>query len=124
MVTIFCNFRQFSAKNWRFSQKPMLALFWVKNAIFFLQNFWRKYFKNHNIGPRVHSEAVVSKREMQRRLKSPYIHRSLLCANANLLLCTFYCPGVVVMNTLFCDLCQFTAKKLAVFSKTNVMIKN
>jgi hypothetical protein len=24
MITIFCNFRQFLTKNWRFSQKPML----------------------------------------------------------------------------------------------------
>jgi hypothetical protein len=24
MITIFGDFRQFSAKNWRFSQKPML----------------------------------------------------------------------------------------------------
>jgi hypothetical protein len=24
MITIFCDFRQFSAKNWRFFQKPML----------------------------------------------------------------------------------------------------
>jgi hypothetical protein len=24
MITIFFDFRQFSAKNWRFSQKPML----------------------------------------------------------------------------------------------------
>jgi hypothetical protein len=24
MITIFCEFRQFSAKKWRFSQKPML----------------------------------------------------------------------------------------------------
>jgi hypothetical protein len=24
MITIFCDFRPFSAKNWRFSQKPML----------------------------------------------------------------------------------------------------
>jgi hypothetical protein len=24
MITIFCDFRRFSAKKWRFSQKPML----------------------------------------------------------------------------------------------------
>jgi hypothetical protein len=42
MITIFCDFRQFSAKYWRFSQKPMLwhnlALFRVKNANFFAEN--------------------------------------------------------------------------------------
>jgi hypothetical protein len=27
-----------------------LALFWVKNANF-CRFFWRKYFKNHSIGP-------------------------------------------------------------------------
>jgi hypothetical protein len=32
-------------------------------------------------------------------------------------------PGVDVMITIFCDFCQISAKKLAVFSKTNVMIK-
>jgi hypothetical protein len=32
-------------------------------------------------------------------------------------------PGVDVMITIFCDFCQFSAKKLAFSSKTNVMIK-
>jgi hypothetical protein len=31
-------------------------------------------------------------------------------------------PGVDVMITFFCDFCQFSAKKIAFFSKTNVMI--
>jgi hypothetical protein len=31
--------------------------------------------------------------------------------------------GVDVMITIFRDFCQFSAKKLAFFSKTNVMIK-
>jgi hypothetical protein len=30
--------------------------------------------------------------------------------------------GVDVMITIFCDFCQFSAKKLAFFSKTNVVI--
>jgi hypothetical protein len=59
MITIFGDFSQFSAKKWRFFQKPMLwlkfcillSLFWVKNANFFRNFFPRKYFKNHNIGP-------------------------------------------------------------------------
>jgi hypothetical protein len=58
MITIFCNFWQFSAKKLAFFSKPNvmikilhdLPLFWVKNANFFL-NFSAKYFKNHNIGP-------------------------------------------------------------------------
>jgi hypothetical protein len=33
-------------------------------------------------------------------------------------------PGVDVMITNFCDFCQFSAKKLAFFSKTNVMIND
>jgi hypothetical protein len=52
-------FRQFSAKNWRYSQKTIndrflhnIAMFRVKNAIF-SQNFRRKSFKYHNIGPRL-----------------------------------------------------------------------
>jgi hypothetical protein len=32
-------------------------------------------------------------------------------------------PGVDVMIIIFCDFCYFSAKKLAFFSKTNVMIK-
>jgi hypothetical protein len=32
-------------------------------------------------------------------------------------------PGVDVMIVIFCDFLQFSAKKLACFSKTNVMIK-
>jgi hypothetical protein len=32
-------------------------------------------------------------------------------------------PGVDVMITIFCDFRQFGAKKMAFFSKTNVMIK-
>jgi hypothetical protein len=32
-------------------------------------------------------------------------------------------PGVDVMIAIFCDFQQFSAKKLAFFSKTNVMIK-
>jgi hypothetical protein len=31
-------------------------------------------------------------------------------------------PGVDVLITIFCDFYQFLAKKLAFFSKTNVMI--
>jgi hypothetical protein len=31
--------------------------------------------------------------------------------------------GVDVMITIFCNFCQFSAKKLAFFSKTNAMIK-
>jgi hypothetical protein len=46
----------FGEKNWRFFSKTNVlikflhnsALFRVKNA-----HFWRKYFKNHNIGPRL-----------------------------------------------------------------------
>jgi hypothetical protein len=61
MITIFCDFRQFSAKKLAFFSKinvmiqilHNLALFWVKNANFFCWIFWRKYFKNHNIGPRL-----------------------------------------------------------------------
>jgi hypothetical protein len=45
------------------------------------------------------------------------------CFSSNLLSLTFavLTPGVDVMITIFCDFCQFSAKKLAFFSKTNVM---
>jgi hypothetical protein len=32
-------------------------------------------------------------------------------------------PGVDVMIKIFCDFCQFSANKLAFFSKINVMVK-
>jgi hypothetical protein len=59
---IFANFRR---KNWRFSQKAMLWSIFSKFSFvlsqkrqYFRRFFWRKYFKNHNIGPR--SRGVVS----------------------------------------------------------------
>jgi hypothetical protein len=68
MITIFCDFRQYSAKNIgvflksnamiQFLHEP--AVIYAKNANFFAnfcgENifsliFWLKYFKNHNISP-------------------------------------------------------------------------
>jgi hypothetical protein len=59
MITIFCEFRQFSAKKLAVFSKTNvmikilhnLALFWVKKCQFFRWIFRRKYLKNHNIGP-------------------------------------------------------------------------
>jgi hypothetical protein len=59
MITIFCNFSQFSAKKLAFFSKTNvmikilhnLVLFWVKNDNSFRWIFRRKYLKNHNIGP-------------------------------------------------------------------------
>jgi hypothetical protein len=56
MITIFCEFGQFSAKKFAFFSKPMLwsnffqnlALFWVKNANFFVKFFGENIQK---IGP-------------------------------------------------------------------------
>jgi hypothetical protein len=55
----FCDFRQFSAKKWRFLAKinvtikllHNLALFWIRSANLFA-NLFAKIFKNYNIGPR------------------------------------------------------------------------
>jgi hypothetical protein len=59
MITIFCDFLQFSAKLAFFSKTNIrvnffhnLALFRVKNANSFTDFFLRKYLKNRNIGPR------------------------------------------------------------------------
>jgi hypothetical protein len=60
MITIFCDFRQFSTKKLAFFSKTNvmiktlhnLALFWVEKRQFFCWNFRWKYLKNHNIGPR------------------------------------------------------------------------
>jgi hypothetical protein len=57
MITIFCDFRQFSAKKLEFFSQTnviikilhKLALFWV--TPFFRWIFRQKYLKNHNIGP-------------------------------------------------------------------------
>jgi hypothetical protein len=48
--------------------------------------------------------------------------------NEELLVCLVLClfarhPGVDVMITFFCDFTQLSAKKIAFFSKTNVMIQ-
>jgi hypothetical protein len=59
MITIFGDFRQFSAKKLAFFSKTnvmikflhILALFWVKNANFFTEFIGENIFKNHNIGP-------------------------------------------------------------------------
>jgi hypothetical protein len=53
MITNFCNFYQFSAKKWRFSQKPMLwsiffkklAVVWAKNANIFAKFFGENILK-------------------------------------------------------------------------------
>jgi hypothetical protein len=58
MITIFCDFCQFSAKKLPFFSKTNVmiqflhnsALFWEKTPIF-CKMFRRKYLKNHNIGP-------------------------------------------------------------------------
>jgi hypothetical protein len=60
MITIFCDFSQFSAKKLAFFSNTNvmikilrnLALFRVKNANFFAEIFGENLKKNHNIGPR------------------------------------------------------------------------
>jgi hypothetical protein len=60
MITIFCDFCQFSAKKLAFFSKTnvMITIFaktsssLSKKRQLFRKIFWRKYFKNHNIGPR------------------------------------------------------------------------
>jgi hypothetical protein len=42
--------------------------------------------------------------------------------NTKFMIHFFNKPGVDVMITIICDFCQFSAKKLAFFSKANVMI--
>jgi hypothetical protein len=46
----------------------------------------------------------------------------MLTTQALYLMVVGLAPGVDVMITIFCDFRQFSAKKLAFFSKTNVMI--
>jgi hypothetical protein len=52
------------------------------------------------------------------------VHRPVLkIKRANLPYLSWLFAGVDVMITIFCDFRQFSAKKLAFFSKTNVMVK-
>jgi hypothetical protein len=59
MITIFSDFRQFSARKMAFISKnnvminffQKLAVVWAKTP-YFRQIIWRKYISNHNIGPR------------------------------------------------------------------------
>jgi hypothetical protein len=58
MITIFCDFCQFSAKNWRFLKNQCCDQIFVKTnsnlskkCSYFRQIFRRKYLKNHNTGP-------------------------------------------------------------------------
>jgi hypothetical protein len=61
MRTIFGGFCQFLSKKLAFFSKTNVMikilhispLFWLKNANFFAEFFLRKYFLNHNIGPRL-----------------------------------------------------------------------
>jgi hypothetical protein len=59
MITIFCDFRQFSAKNAVFLKNQCYDQNFEKFSFvlsrkrqFFRRIFQQKYFKNHNIGPR------------------------------------------------------------------------
>jgi hypothetical protein len=70
MITIFCGFCQFSAKK--------MAFFSKTNVMIKIRNiFWRKYFKNHNIGPRyiircpsvIDLELGIERRGFDSRLK-------------------------------------------------------
>jgi hypothetical protein len=58
MITIFCDFWQFSAKMALLSKTNVmikilvnLALFFSQKRQFFHRIFWRKCLKNHIIGP-------------------------------------------------------------------------
>jgi hypothetical protein len=80
MITIFCDFRQFSAKNGGFLKKQCYHkifeyIIWLcfekKNPIF-RRFFWAKIFlKNHNIGPRFRAlfvgQSFVSSRKSGNR---------------------------------------------------------
>jgi hypothetical protein len=59
MITIFCDFCQFSQKPMLWSKfLQSLALLWVKTPIF--RNFFqRKYFKNQNISTRCFCEKIA-----------------------------------------------------------------
>jgi hypothetical protein len=60
MITIFCDFSQFSAKKFGVFLKNQcydhnlakISFVLSQKRRFFGKNFWRKHFKNHNIGPR------------------------------------------------------------------------
>jgi hypothetical protein len=81
MITICCDFWQFSAKKLAFSKTIVmikilhnLAIFWVKNANFFRWIFRRKYSKDHNIGPRWREVSPSWKHHFQNNRSLSYIH--------------------------------------------------
>jgi hypothetical protein len=53
MITIFCDFRHFSAKKWRFFSKTNVTIKILHHLALFCRKIWRKYLKNQNIGPRL-----------------------------------------------------------------------
>jgi hypothetical protein len=64
MITIFGDFSQFSAKKLAFFLNTNVMINFFQNIPsfvlsqkrqFFHKNFWQKYLKNHNIGPRIAS---------------------------------------------------------------------
>jgi hypothetical protein len=66
MITIFGDFRQFSAAKLAFFSKTNVMInFSIINLCFesktpiFSWFFWRKYLKNHNIGPRKSSGQTI-----------------------------------------------------------------
>jgi hypothetical protein len=67
MITIFCDFRQFPAKKLAFFSKTNVMINFFKKISFvfsqkcqfFRRIFRRKYFENHNIGPRWVCEKIA-----------------------------------------------------------------
>jgi hypothetical protein len=59
-------------------------------------------------------------------LQLPSVQKALKARQRELyfksLVSSSHWPGVDVMITIFCDFCQFSAKKMAFFLNTNVMI--
>jgi hypothetical protein len=77
MITIFCVFSQFSAKIGVFLKYQCYDKLFSKFSFvlsqkrqFFAEFFWRKYFKNHNIGPRIEPYKDLKRLELDQERAS------------------------------------------------------
>jgi hypothetical protein len=78
MITIFCDFCKFSAKNGVFLKNPCYVQIFARTGSslsqkcqYFRQIFWRKYFLNRNIGSRCFVKKQKTEDELLGRRPNP-----------------------------------------------------
>jgi hypothetical protein len=96
MITIFCDFRQFSAKKLAFFSITNVMIKVLHNIAFLSQKrqlfrwiFRRKYFKNHNIGPWSHRGQFTWKSHFVSKLWAPCAIKYCVLVNFSLATVSF-----------------------------------